>query len=124
MILTITLAILFIEVTKVCQAIVIIDSRILVIIIILIFITPYRVILIISFVNTWKDPFDNDCQLTESLMTFSRNALGGQVPNDSRHKLNNLPESHTDYIISIMNDQLGYIGVIFILLMILFIVFV
>ncbi|MGG2140416.1 cell division protein FtsW [Symbiopectobacterium sp. RP] len=84
---------------------------------------PYRMRRVTSFWNPWEDPFGSGYQLTQSLMAFGRGELWGQGLGNSVHKLEYLPEAHTDFIFSILGEELGYIGVVLALLMIFFVAF-
>lgn len=85
----------------------------------LIIIEPYRMRRVASFWNPWEDPFGSGYQLTQSLMAFGRGDWLGQGLGNSIQKLQYLPEAHTDFIISIMAEELGFIGV-FITVLLLF----
>ncbi|MFC3396662.1 cell division protein FtsW [Brenneria rubrifaciens] len=84
---------------------------------------PYRMRRVTSFWNPWEDPFGSGYQLTQSLMAFGRGELWGQGLGNSVQKLEYLPEAHTDFIFSILGEELGYIGVVLALLMIFFVAF-
>ncbi|XBC38370.1 MAG: cell division protein FtsW [Buchnera aphidicola (Floraphis choui)] len=90
---------------------------------ILISITPYRSERILSFLDPWKDPFGTGYQLTQSLMALGRGNIFGVGLGHSIQKLEYLPEAHTDFIFSIIGEELGYLGACIILFMILFISF-
>ncbi|XBC44559.1 MAG: cell division protein FtsW [Buchnera aphidicola (Schlechtendalia peitan)] len=90
---------------------------------ILITITPYRIERILSFWNPWNDPFGKGYQLTQSLMALGRGNIFGVGLGHSIQKLEYLPEAHTDFIFSIIGEELGYFGVCIILFMIFFIAF-
>ncbi|NLS43692.1 cell division protein FtsW [BEV proteobacterium] len=89
----------------------------------LIVVEPYRMRRVTSFWNPWEDPFGSGYQLTQSLMAFGRGELWGQGLGNSVQKLEYLPEAHTDFIFSILGEELGYIGVVLALLMIFFVAF-
>ncbi|ACS84458.1 cell division protein FtsW [Musicola paradisiaca] len=84
---------------------------------------PYRVRRVTSFWNPWDDPFGSGYQLTQSLMAFGRGEVWGQGLGNSIQKLEYLPEAHTDFIFSILGEELGYLGVVLALLMIFFVAF-
>ncbi|MDR5611777.1 MAG: cell division protein FtsW [Arsenophonus sp.] len=89
----------------------------------LIYFEPYRLRRITSFLNPWADPFGSGYQLTQSLMAFGRGELWGQGLGNSIQKLEYLPEAHTDFIFSVLAEELGYIGVVLVLLMLFFVAF-
>lgn len=85
---------------------------------ILIVYKPYRIRRILAFWNPWNDPFDSGYQITQSLMAFGRGKLFGTGLGNSIQKLEYLPEAHTDFIFSVLGEELGYLGSILILSMI------
>ncbi|MFS1538958.1 MAG: cell division protein FtsW [Candidatus Phlomobacter fragariae] len=89
----------------------------------LIYFEPYRLRRITSFLNPWADPFGSGYQLTQSLMAFGRGELWGQGLGNSIQKLEYLPEAHTDFIFSVLAEELGYIGVVLVLFMLFFVAF-
>ena len=92
-------------------------------VVLLILAEPYRIRRVTSFWNPWEDPFGSGYQLTQSLMAFGRGELWGQGLGNSVQKLEYLPEAHTDFIFSIIAEELGYIGVVLALLMVFFVAF-
>ncbi len=117
-----TLAMLFLAGVKIWQFLVIISSGVFSVIL-LIITEPYRMQRIISFWNPWEDRFGSGYQLTQSLIAFGRGELWGQGLGNSVQKLEYLPEAHTDFIFSILGEELGYIGVVLTLLMVFSIAF-
>ncbi|MGK2946722.1 MAG: cell division protein FtsW [Candidatus Malihini olakiniferum] len=117
-----TLAMLFLAGAKLWQFLAIIGCGIFAVVL-LIVAEPYRIRRVTSFWNPWDDPFGVSYQLTQSLMAFGRGELWGQGLGNSVQKLEYLPEAHTDFIFSILGEELGYIGVVLALLMIFFIAF-
>ena len=81
-------------------------------VVLLIIAEPYRMRRVTSFWNPWADPFGSGYQLTQSLMAFGRGEFWGQGLGNSVQKLEYLPEAHTDFIFSILGEELGYIGVV------------
>ncbi|MXP66850.1 cell division protein FtsW [Pantoea sp. Nvir] len=117
-----TLAMLFLAGAKLWKFLAIIGSGIFAVIL-LIIAEPYRMRRVTSFWNPWEDPFGSGYQLTQSLMALGRGAFWGQGLGNSVQKLEYLPEAHTDFIFSIIGEELGYIGVVISLLMVFFISF-
>ena len=72
---------------------------------------PYRMRRLTSFLNPWDDPFDSDYQLTNALMAAGRGELTGVGIGASVQKLSYLPEAHTDFIMAVIAEELGFIGV-------------
>jgi len=72
---------------------------------------PYRVSRLTSFVNPWADPFNTGYQLTNSLIAVGRGEWFGVGLGASVQKLSYLPEAHTDFILAVLAEELGFIGV-------------
>ncbi|GAA0475690.1 MULTISPECIES: cell division protein FtsW [Tatumella] len=117
-----TLAMLFLAGAKLWQFLAIIGSGIFAVIL-LIIAEPYRMRRVTSFWNPWADPFGSGYQLTQSLMAFGRGEFWGQGLGNSVQKLEYLPEAHTDFIFSIIGEELGFFGVVLALLMVFFVAF-
>ncbi|WP_409158557.1 cell division protein FtsW [Pectobacterium sp. B2J-2] len=117
-----TLAMLFLAGAKMWQFLAIIGCGVFAVGL-LIIAEPYRMRRVTSFWNPWDDPFGSGYQLTQSLMAFGRGEFWGQGLGNSVQKLEYLPEAHTDFIFSILGEELGYIGVVLALLMIFFVAF-
>ncbi|MCR5537305.1 MAG: putative lipid II flippase FtsW [Succinivibrio sp.] len=83
---------------------------------------PYRMLRITSFLNPWEDPFGSGYQLTQSLMAFGRGGLTGEGLGNSLQKLGYLPEAHTDFVTSILGEELGFLGMCMVILLEFFIV--
>jgi len=77
----------------------------------LILLEPYRLRRVTSFLDPWQDPFGSGYQLTQSLMAFGRGSWFGQGLGNSVQKLEYLPEAHTDFVMAIMAEELGFVGV-------------
>ena len=80
-------------------------------IVLLIFTSPYRMARVFGFLDPWANPFGRSYQLTQSLMAFGRGGWFGQGLGNSVQKLEYLPEAHTDFIMAILAEELGFIGV-------------
>ncbi|MBU9843205.1 cell division protein FtsW [Rahnella aceris] len=117
-----TLAMLFLAGAKMWQFLAIIGSGVFAVVL-LVLAEPYRMRRVTSFWNPWADPFGSGYQLTQSLMAFGRGEFWGQGLGNSVQKLEYLPEAHTDFIFSILGEELGYFGVVLALLMVFFVAF-
>ncbi|MDR0702628.1 MAG: putative lipid II flippase FtsW [Azoarcus sp.] len=80
--------------------------------VLLILVSPYRRDRIFSFMDPWADPFYTGYQLTHALMAFGRGELFGVGLGASIEKLFYLPESHTDFLLAVIAEELGFIGVL------------
>jgi cell division protein FtsW len=76
----------------------------------------YRMNRIMTFLNPWKDPLGSGYQAVQSFMAFSLGGTTGTGLGNSTQKLLFLPEAHTDFIFSIIGEELGLIGVISIII--------
>lgn len=79
--------------------------------------SPYRMRRVTSFLNPWEDPFGSGYQLTQSLMAFGRGGWFGEGLGNSIQKLEYLPEAHTDFVFAILGEELGFTGVLLVLLL-------
>lgn len=70
---------------------------------------PYRRTRIISFLDPWKDARGSGFQLVQSFIAFGSGGLTGVGLGKSRQKLDFLPEMHTDFIFSVVGEELGLI---------------
>lgn len=84
---------------------------------------PYRIRRVTSFLDPWEDPFGSGYQLTQSLMAFGRGEWFGQGLGNSIQKLEYLPEAHTDFVFAVMAEELGFVGVTLVLILIFSLVF-
>ncbi|MCK6264816.1 cell division protein FtsW [Vibrio sp. ZSDE26] len=84
---------------------------------------PYRMRRVTSFLDPWEDPFGSGYQLTQSLMAFGRGEWLGQGLGNSIQKLEYLPEAHTDFVFAVLAEELGFIGVVLVLMLIFSLVF-
>ena len=73
---------------------------------------PYRMARILSFLNPWSDPLGSGYQIIQSLYAIGPGGLLGQGLFKSRQKNFYLPEPQTDFIFSIISEELGFLGVL------------
>ena len=72
---------------------------------------PYRMRRLTTFMDPWADPFNSGYQLTNALMAVGRGDWFGVGLGASVQKLSYLPEAHTDFIMAVIAEELGFIGV-------------
>jgi len=72
---------------------------------------PYRVVRLTSFLDPWQDPFKTGYQLTNALMAVGRGEWIGVGLGASVQKLSYLPEAHTDFIMAVIAEEFGFLGV-------------
>lgn len=78
----------------------------------LIYFSPYRRERIFGFMDPWADPFGRGYQLSHSLIAFGRGELFGVGLGGSVEKLFYLPEAHTDFLLAVIGEELGFAGVL------------
>jgi len=113
-----TLGLLFLAGAKLWQFIALVFTGI-VLFVTMIILEEYRMRRITAFLDPWADPFGTGYQLTQSLMAYGRGDWFGQGLGNSIQKLQFLPEAHTDFIVAIIAEELGYIGIVILLGLIL-----
>ena len=72
--------------------------------------TPYRLARLLAFADPWEHQFDSGYQLTQALIAFGRGEWLGLGLGNSIQKLFFLPEAHTDFLFSIVAEEMGIIG--------------
>ncbi len=78
---------------------------------------------LVSFSNPWADPYGAGYQLVQSLISLGKGGLLGVGLGNGTQKLFYLPDAHTDFIFSVMGEELGMVGCYaFLLLVLLFVV--
>ena len=92
-------------------------------VIILIVIAPYRMDRITSFINPWNDPLGTGFQIIQSLYAIGPGGLLGRGYLNSIQKQFYLPEPQTDFIFSIIAEEFGIVGTIFVVFMFSFIIY-
>ncbi|MBP7854536.1 putative lipid II flippase FtsW [Candidatus Babeliales bacterium] len=90
----------------------------------LVYLQPYRWQRILTYLNPWQDPQGTGFQIIQSLIAVGSGGLWGNGIAQSQQKFFYLPMQHTDFIFSIMAEEIGFIGsLFFIALCILFLFF-
>lgn len=78
---------------------------------------PYRIRRILTFFNPWKDARGAGFQLIQSFIALGSGGLLGVGLGESRQKLFYLPAAHTDFVFSIVGEELGFLGAASILML-------
>ena len=91
--------------------------------IILIIISPYRSDRIQSFINPFSDPLGSGFQTIQSLYAIAPGGLIGKGIDASYQKYFYLPEPQTDFIFAVAGEEMGFIGAVVIVLLLLFITY-
>ena len=103
-------ALLFLAGAKLWQFFCLIFTGLLAIGVLIVY-SEYRWKRVTAFLDPWADPFGSGYQLTQSLMAFGRGGWFGQGLGNSIQKLEYLPEAHTDFILAVIAEETGFIGV-------------
>ena len=78
---------------------------------VLILTSPYRLQRVIGFMDPWADPYGKGYQLSHALIAFGRGEWLGVGLGASVEKLFYLPEAHTDFLLAVIAEELGFVGV-------------
>ena len=90
--------------------------------VVLIVSSPYRLQRILGFMDPWADAYGKGYQLSHSLIAFGRGEWFGVGLGASVEKLFYLPEAHTDFIMAVIAEELGFVGVAAVITLFLFLV--
>jgi cell division protein FtsW len=77
----------------------------------LIWLSPYRMQRVTGFMDPWADPYGKGYQLSHALIAFGRGEWLGVGLGGSVEKLFYLPEAHTDFLLAVIAEELGFAGV-------------
>ena len=83
----------------------------------LIIVSPYRRDRIFGFMDPWADAYGRGYQLSHALIAFGRGELFGVGLGASVEKLFYLPEAHTDFLLAVIAEELGFAGVVFVIVL-------
>ena len=78
--------------------------------------TPYRMRRVIAFLDPWSDPQGKGFQIVQSFLAIGRGNVTGVGLGESTQKLFYLPAAHTDFIFSILAEEMGFVGANFVIL--------
>ena len=84
---------------------------------------PYRMARLLSFMDPWVDALGSGYQLTQALIAFGRGHWLGAGLGASVQKLDYLPEPHNDFIFAVVVEEVGVIGGLLLLALLLFVTF-
>jgi cell division protein FtsW len=90
--------------------------------VVLILSSPYRLQRILGFMDPWSDAYGKGYQLSHSLIAFGRGEWFGVGLGASIEKLFYLPEAHTDFLLAVIAEELGFAGVAAVITLFLFLV--
>ena len=81
----------------------------------LVVVSPYRMMRILSFLSPWSDSAGRGYQLIQSLIAVGTGQVTGVGLGQSHQKLFFLPAAHTDFIFAVISEELGFIGALVLL---------
>jgi cell division protein FtsW len=81
----------------------------------LVVVSPYRMQRIFGFMDPWADPLGKGYQLSHALIAFGRGEWLGVGLGASVEKLHYLPEAHTDFLLAVIAEELGFAGVLLVI---------
>ena len=84
--------------------------------------SPYRLQRILGFMDPWADAYGKGYQLSHSLIAFGRGEWLGVGLGASVEKLFYLPEAHTDFLLAVIAEELGFAGVAAVIALFLFLI--
>lgn len=85
--------------------------------VVLILIAPYRMRRVLGFIDPWQDALGKGYQLTHSLLAVGHGGWFGVGIGNSIEKLFYLPEAHTDFVLAIIAEETGVLGIAVIVLL-------
>ncbi len=84
---------------------------------------PYRLDRVSAFMDPWEDPFGKGYQLSHALIAFGRGEWFGVGLGGSVEKLFYLPEAHTDFLLAVLAEELGFVGVVVVIALFIWLTF-
>ncbi len=106
---TMTFALLFLAGSRVKHLGIVLGST-LPLLALAIWMAPYRMRRITTFLDPWADPRGSGFQIIQSWLAIGNGGWLGRGIGQSKQKLFYLPESHTDFIFAIIGEELGFVG--------------
>lgn len=85
--------------------------------------SPYRRARVQAFLDPWSDPAQKGFQVIQSMLSVHSGGLTGQGLGQSQGKLFFLPEAHTDFTMAIFSEEMGFLGLVAILGLYIFVIF-
>ena len=84
---------------------------------------PYRYARVVAYLDPWSDAENKGFQIIQSLLSYYSGGIGGVGLGQGQGKLYFLPEAHTDFTLSVLAEEMGFIGFFMVLLLNGFIIF-
>ncbi len=89
----------------------------------ILFAAPYRVKRLLSYLDPWNDPQNSGFQIIQSFLAFALGGVSGAGVGNSQEKLFYLPEAHNDFIFSVIGEEMGFIGILFLITLFVFFIY-
>jgi cell division protein FtsW len=115
-IVTIAMGVMFLSGARLQQFVVLILGIIGVGILAIVY-SDYRSARVTSFLHPWEDPFGKSFQLVQALISFGRGEWTGVGLGSGVQKLFYLPEAHTDFLFSVIAEEMGLLGVVSVIIL-------
>jgi cell division protein FtsW len=77
--------------------------------------SPYRMKRLLTFLDPWSDPYGSGFQLTQALIAVGRGEVFGVGLGASIQKLYYLPHANNDFILAVIGEELGLLGIILVI---------
>jgi cell division protein FtsW len=77
---------------------------------------PYRLERLLNFLHPFDDPYDKGFQLSQALIAFGRGEWLGVGLGHGIQKQFFLPEAHTDFLMAVVGEEFGFVGVLLVIL--------
>lgn len=92
----------------------VVSVAVVIVVALMIYDSPWRVQRVMAYLDPWSSEYalDKGYQLSHSLIAFGRGELFGVGLGASVEKLHYLPEAHTDFILAVVGEELGFVGVV------------
>ncbi len=79
--------------------------------------SPYRMQRFLTFLDPWADPYGSGFQLTQALIAIGRGEIFGVGLGASIQKLYYLPHAHNDFILAVIGEELGLLGIVLVIVL-------
>ncbi len=83
--------------------------------VLVLFMQPYRVARVMTFLDPWKNSKTSGFQIIQSYLALASGKITGKGLGNSNEKLFYLPEAHNDFILSVIGEELGFVGVVIVI---------
>ncbi len=110
-ILVIAMGIMYLSGARLWQFLILI-TIVAILAVLLVYFSPYRWARVTGFIDPWADAQNTGFQLVQALISFGRGEIFGVGLGSGIQKLFYLPEAHTDFLLSVIAEELGLIGIL------------